>query len=314
MKLNSSVLEMMQCPITGENLHQSGTYLVTESHKHRYRINEAGIPLFAENFCSAEGQQQQQHYEKVASAYLKNLTFPHTQEYMKYLDTAFLVHCRDAVMDNVAEICCGRGEAFHLLGGRVKSGIGVDITVSMLESARRELPGENLIFIQGDATMLPLKNDKFDSIFMLGGVHHVNDRAKLFSEIFRILKPGGRVYWREPVSDFFLWRWLRYIVYRVSPALDADTERPLLYRETVPVLEKAGFRLFSWDTYGFVGFCFFMNSDILVFNRLFRYLPCIRTITRGIARLDDVVLGLPGLHKAGLQVIGVAEKSIGTNP
>ena len=51
-----------------------------------------------------------------------------------------------------------------------------------------------------------------------------------------------------------------------------------------------------------------MNSDVLVFNRLFRFIPGIRFITRLAVNLDDLMVRLPGLSRAGLQVIGVAEK------
>jgi hypothetical protein len=47
---------------------------------------------------------------------------------------------------------------------------------------------------------------------------------------------------------------------------------------------------------------------VLVFNRLFRFLPGIRAITRGSARLDDVITRWPALSRAGLQVVGVAVK------
>ena len=178
----------------------------------------------------------------------------------------------------------------------------------MLEEARRELPGSQYTFIQGDATMLPLADASCDNVVMFGGIHHVNDRQQLFSEVNRILKPDGQFYWREPVSDFFLWRWLRAVVYRFSSALDHDTERPLLYQETLPYLEKSGFKLQVWETYGFIGFCIFMNSDVLVFNRLFKYIPGIRGITKFFAKLDNFILHIPGFSRAGLQVIGVAKK------
>ena len=49
-----------------------------------------------------------------------------------------------------------------------------------------------------------------------------------------------------------------------------------------------------------------MNSDVLVFNRLFRYLPGIRPLTRAACRIDHLTTSLPGLRHAGLQVIGAA--------
>jgi SAM-dependent methyltransferase len=143
---------------------------------------------------------------------------------------------------------------------------------------------------------------------MLGGIHHVPARARLFGEIARILKPGGRLIYREPVSDFALWRGLRAVIYRFSPMLNHATERPLVHDETVPALERAGLRSQRYRTYGLLGFCLFMNSDVLFFNRAFRFVPGIRVITRASARIDEALLALPGLGRAGLQVIGVAQK------
>src|SRR5262249_11422699 len=143
----------------------------------------------------------------------------------------------------------------------------------------------------------------------LGGIHHVPARAQLFAEVARTLKPGGRFIYREPVSDFVLWRALRAIVYRVSPMLDEGTERPLIYDETVPVLEQAGLRSLHYRTHAFIGFCLFMNSDVLFFNRFFRFVPGIRAITRASVRMDEALLTLPGLRRAGLQVVGIAQKA-----
>jgi SAM-dependent methyltransferase len=301
--------EVLRCPVTRAELVREGNELVTVAPEaHRYRINPRGIPLFAEQFCSEEARVQEAHYERIAAAYVENLHYPHTQEYMAYLDRVLLEVIDFDSLGTVAEICCGRGEAVHLLGDRIGRGVGIDISVAMLEAAGREYSGQNMSFVQGDATMLPLADGSFDCVFMLGGVHHVNDRERLFSEIARILKPGGRFYFREPVSDFALWRWIRAIVYRLAPALDYKTEKPLRREETVPVLKKAGLRPSCWKTHGFLGFCLLMNSDVLVINRLFRFLPGIRAITQVATRLDELTLRLPGLAGAGLQVVGFAEK------
>jgi hypothetical protein len=77
------------------------------------------------------------------------------------------------------------------------------------------------------------------------------------------------------------------------------------------VLEEAGLRSQRYRRYGFLGFCLFMNSDVLFFNRAFRFVPGIRAITRASARLDEALLALPGFRRAGLQVIGVARKPAG---
>ena len=226
---------------------------------------------------------------------------------MAALDRAFLSCVIPNSLGTAAEICCGR-EAFHLVKDQVERGVGVDVSVTMLEAAQAEHRGRPIGFVQGDATMLPLRSAAFDSVFMLGGIYHVSDRPRLFSEIERILKPGGTFYFREPVSDLALWRWIRAVIYRLSSALDHETEKPLRHGEVVPLLGKAGLCVTHWFTYGFLGFCLFMNSDVLVFNRSFRWVPGIRPITRFFAKLDDWILSLPRMRRAGLQVVGKAEK------
>ena len=78
----------------------------------------------------------------------------------------------------------------------------------------------------------------------------------------------------------------------------------------MPPLEQAGLTVTHWKTYGFFGFCIFMNSDVLVFNRLFRFIPGIRAITRAAVKLDDLTIRAPGMSRAGLQLVAVATKPV----
>ncbi len=302
-------LAMLRCPLTGQALRVDGRFLVPVNSKERYEISPSGIPRFAAEFLSDAGRSQQGHYDGMVAKYVENLGYPHTQEYMAYLDRQLFEALPAGSLGTVAELCCGRGEAARLLDDRMARCVGVDVSAEMLEVARRDLRGDRFFFVQGDATMLPLNDAIFDNVVMLGGIHHVPDRARLFSEIRRILKPGGGFYFREPLDDFVLWRAIRRVVYRVSSALDHSTERPLRRDETEAALASAGFNLRVWRTYGFFGFCLLMNSDVLVFNRLFRYLPGIRPFTRVACRIDHWTTGLPLLQHAGLQVVGVAQRA-----
>jgi len=281
---------------------------VSESGRNVYGIDDNDIPLFADQFCSPAALIQQRHYDDIADAYAANLDYPHTMEYMSYLDCVLREEIDLDNLGMVAEVCCGKGEAFALFERSISKGIGIDVSSSMLHKGKSSFDNARLHFVQGDATQMPLAENTFDTVMMLGGIHHVPDRNALFQQVFKILKPGGCFIWREPVNDFWLWKFLRAIVYRLSPILDHETERPLTWNETVPVLEDAGFEVRQWRTCGFFGFCIFMNSDVLFFNRLFRFIPGIRYITRASARFDDWCTRLPGLRRAGLQVVGKAVK------
>jgi SAM-dependent methyltransferase len=306
--VRDALIASLRCPESGEPLERRGSALVTPSGKRRYELHAGAIPLLCEEPGRPETRRQQLHYDRVASGYLENLAYPHTQAYTAYLDRVFLETLGEGRLGRVAEVCCGQGEALELLGGRVDEGFGVDVSVAMLEAALSRNGSGDAAFVQGDATQLPLASERFDCVVMFGGIHHVADRLGLFREVARVLRPGGRFLWREPVSDFFLWRLLRALVYRLSPALDAATERPLLLRETAPPLERAGLELETWRSCGFLGFCVLMNSDVLVVNRLLRFVPGIRQLARVAARFDEACLRLPGLGRAGLQVVGCARK------
>lgn len=300
-------LDFLVCPQSRSPLKLQGSKLISQDSTHQYDVNPNGIPLFAKNFCTQDAKIQQELYDGMAGQYIENLTYPHTEVYMDYLDAELVNITKDGNFDCFAEICCGGGEALELLKPKIKQGIGVDISEAMLNSAQKRHSNSNYCFIQGDATNLPLEDNKYDSVAMLGGIHHVNDRDGLFKEIFRILKPGGVFYFREPVSDFLLWRFLRYFIYKFSSYLDETTESPLRYNDTVPVLEDAGFKLKEWKTLGSLGYCFFFNSDVLIFNRCFRFIPGIRAITKCMTYLDRVLVRLCG-KKSGLVVVGSAEK------
>jgi SAM-dependent methyltransferase len=166
-------VDLLRCPATGGPLEIRGRALVSPDGTQRYPIDDAGIALFVATPESSDAQVQQAHYDRVADAYVTNLSYPHTREYTAYLDQALLVQLPAAGLGDVAEICCGRGEAVELVAGRFKRAVGVDISLNMLRAARRDHHAPNLAFIQGDATRLPLTDGAFDSVFMLGGIHHV---------------------------------------------------------------------------------------------------------------------------------------------
>ena len=301
---------LLICPYTKQKLRKKNNSFVTEDGNYNYEINKNGIPLFYIKNKSRDAQIQKEHYDNVAELYQKNLEYSHTKEYMSYLDKEFLKLFKKDKIEIMIELCCGSGEAIKLLDKKYSYSIGIDISEKMLEFASKKTKNKNTFFLQGDALKTPLKDDSVDCVTILGGIHHLNDRISFFKEVNRILKPNGTFFWREPVDDFILWRLIRKVIYRLSPVLDHETESPLRYDETLYQLEKSGLEIHNWRTIGFFGFCFFMNSDVLWFNRFFRFLPFIRKLTWLSTKVDHFITSLKYMNKNGLIVIGSAKKKL----
>ena len=106
------------------------------------------------------------------------------------------IHPGETVLDG------GSGSGFdcfiavHLVGPKGKV-IGVDMTEAMLERAQTtaQKMGLNQVeFRKGFIEELPVEDNSVDVVISNGVVNLCPDKYRVFAEIFRVLKPGGRLY------------------------------------------------------------------------------------------------------------------------
>jgi demethylmenaquinone methyltransferase/2-methoxy-6-polyprenyl-1,4-benzoquinol methylase len=80
---------------------------------------------------------------------------------------------------------------------RVTSGVGVDLSPRMLRLAQRKSAARKLhstvSFIRADALRLPFSDQSFDAVTIGFGIRNVADVPKALAEMYRVLKPEGRV-------------------------------------------------------------------------------------------------------------------------
>jgi len=73
---------------------------------------------------------------------------------------------------------------------------GVDMTSEMLAKAKAaavEMGASNVEFVAGEAEGLPFEDESFDVVISNGVIDLIPDKDAVFSEIHRVLRPGGRI-------------------------------------------------------------------------------------------------------------------------
>lgn len=153
--------------------------------------------------------------------------------------------------DMILDLCCGQGRHALEITKRGFKVEGLDRSRYLIQKAKASAKKENLNikFKEGDARKLPFPTDSFEVVMMLGNsfgyFETVQDDLRVLKEIFRVLKPWGRLlldvtdgeYLREKFQARS-WEWIdkKLFVCR-ERSLSADRQR-LISREVVTDVTK----------------------------------------------------------------------------
>ncbi len=82
--------------------------------------------------------------------------------------------------------------------------VGIDLSRRLIEMARdhaaRAGLSDRLHFEIGNASRLRFTEESFDMILSTGMLHSLRDPVKVFTECYRVLKPGGEVWIFDPAK------------------------------------------------------------------------------------------------------------------
>jgi SAM-dependent methyltransferase len=101
--------------------------------------------------------------------------------------------------DDVLDVGCGAGvdTLFSaMMTGPTGKVVGIDLTPAMLKRAKKNLSKtdlKNVVFKEGSVENLPFADEDFDVVTSNGALNLVPDKARAFGEIYRVLKPDGRL-------------------------------------------------------------------------------------------------------------------------
>ncbi|MCS6996905.1 MAG: class I SAM-dependent methyltransferase [Casimicrobiaceae bacterium] len=99
--------------------------------------------------------------------------------------------------ERVLDLASGTGDLIRLIAPAIAPNgvvLHTDINAAMLAEGRRRLLDAGLLVpcVQCDAERLPFAEGSFDAVSMAFGLRNVTDKAAVLSEMYRVLKCGGR--------------------------------------------------------------------------------------------------------------------------
>ena len=134
---------------------------------------------------------------------------PHTlgsKEYFEYYDKlrediesrefSYKLHeYKDFKGKKVLDVGSGNGYVLSRYATEGAQVFGVDITETGIDLCNKRFGHMGLTgdFRVADAQRLPFDDNTFDCVCSMGVLHHVPDTEKAVAEVFRVLKPGGRL-------------------------------------------------------------------------------------------------------------------------
>jgi ubiquinone/menaquinone biosynthesis C-methylase UbiE len=101
--------------------------------------------------------------------------------------------------DGVLDVACGPGNFsrdFARAVGPEGLVVGIDASRPMLERGAeetREARLDNVVFVHGDAAMLPFRDASFDAVCCFAALNLLDEPFRALDEMRRVLTPGGRI-------------------------------------------------------------------------------------------------------------------------
>jgi SAM-dependent methyltransferase len=126
-------------------------------------------------------------------------------------------HLQLGAQARILDVGCGPGSLWD--DDRLSIPPGWEITLAdfsagMIHEARDKLR-QRFAYAVGDAQAIPIKGETFDAVIANFMLYHVPDRPRAFVEIYRVLKPGGRLFAATNGRDHM--RELRELIGAVDP-------------------------------------------------------------------------------------------------
>jgi demethylmenaquinone methyltransferase/2-methoxy-6-polyprenyl-1,4-benzoquinol methylase len=181
----------------------------------------------------------------------------------------------------IIDVATGTGDfAFEALSLKPEKVTGFDISDGMMNYGRqkaKELNADHIVeFIKGDSEKMPFADNTFDAMTVGFGVRNFQNLEVGLAEMYRVMRPGGRVAILEvsqphnTIIRSFFSLYFTYILPTVERLFSKDARAYSYLPESVKafpegkafvaILEKNGFKQVKWQPLT-LGICAFYSME-----------------------------------------------------
>jgi len=149
----------------------------------------------------------------------------------------------------ILDVGCGHGDLLKDIFAKTQHSYGIDPDANAV-ARNRILQHASVATVE----KMPFEDDFFDVVALAWVVEHLEDPKKAFAEIFRVLKPGGKVVFLTPNAwNYNVWiiraipdRFHDFLTRRLYGRQERDTY-PVKYRMNTPsrvrkIMSRIGFQ------------------------------------------------------------------------
>lgn len=203
----------------------------------------------------------------------------------------------------VLDVGCGIGQHAVLCARYGAEVAGCDISPVAIDLAREiaDINGvpDRCFFRLESVHRLSYESESFDVVLCNSVLHHIWKYDDALDEIYRVLKPGGRLYFAEGLRSNVLYRLLRNIKRavtgeRVKGDIDLELADVELYSERFACIHIEHYTLLS-------------GIKTVIAGDYGSPLP-VRGILWITESIDNVLLRMPFFQRMALEVVGYLEK------
>jgi ubiquinone/menaquinone biosynthesis C-methylase UbiE len=146
-----------------------------------------------------------------------------------------------AAHHRVLDLGCGTGGFARALAQRLQAEvIGLDVAAHLLRHAVAHSPALPHRWVLGQAEALPLTDQTVDRVLLSLVLHQIVHRQQALQEVYRVLRPGGRVLVRTVDPEVTIQAWVPFRFFPRVAQVEA-TRLPAI-DVILTMCQQAGFR------------------------------------------------------------------------